>query len=231
MSKTRLVGDVHGLKYELSLLLDNLPEDVTEVIQVGDLGVGFGQGDYWHESLDEMFRNVNGFWIRGNHDNPETCKEMSTWISDGTIKNDWMFVGGAWSIDKAWRTPSISWWPEEELSTQELEIIISAYDLVRPDVLITHDVARSAAEELLFTEGRPLYGKNKYRTRTAEALDVMFQIHKPKINVFGHWHFDVDEVIDGTRFICLNELSYCDVDKETLEVTFPPYWNPINKDY
>jgi len=42
-----------------------------------------------------------------------------------------------------------------------------------------------------------------------------------KQSIFGHWHSNADEVIDGTRFICLNELSYCDIDVNTLEVNFP----------
>jgi hypothetical protein len=53
----------------------------------------------------------------------------------------------------------------------------------------------------------------------------MFSIHKPDLWIFGHWHCDADEVIDGTRFICLNELSYVDVDMETLEVKWPEYQN------
>jgi hypothetical protein len=231
MTKTRIIGDVHGLKYELSLLLDNLPEDVTEAIQVGDLGVGFGQGDHWHESLDEMFSNVNGGFIRGNHDSPEQCKQMSTWIPDGTVKDNMFSIGGAWSIDQQYRVPGKSWWPEEELSYSQLELMISTYDMIRPDIMITHDVAKSAAEYMFFTEGRPLYGKHKYRTRTAQALDTMWEIHKPKVWCFGHWHFDIDQTIHGTRFICLNELSYCDLNRETLEVTFPNYWKPINRDY
>ena len=77
MSKTRFIGDIHGYKYELSLVLDNLPQDVTSVIQVGDMCVGFGQGDFWHESLEYMLEKVNGRFIRGNHDNPAMCKTIS----------------------------------------------------------------------------------------------------------------------------------------------------------
>lgn len=95
--KTRFLGDSHGLKYELSILLDNIPQDVTSVVQVGDMGIGFGQGDFWHETLDDMMQKVNGRFIRGNHDNPAMCKTMKTWIPDGLIENDVMYIGGAWS--------------------------------------------------------------------------------------------------------------------------------------
>jgi predicted phosphodiesterase len=227
MTKTRFVGDIHGHKYELSLVLDNLPEDVTAVIQVGDMGVGFGQGDYWLESLDYMLSAVNGRFIRGNHDDPAICKTLNSWIPDGKVENDMMFIGGAWSIDYQRRTKDYDWWEDEELSYEELNRLIGVYDVIRPRVMVTHDIPRSIAAKLFFAEGRPLYGRGQYRTRTSAALDSMLDIHKPDLHIFGHWHFDVDETIDGTRFICLNELSYADVDLETLEVNFPalsPNW-------
>jgi predicted phosphodiesterase len=221
MTVTRFIGDVHGYKNELKLILDNIPDHITNVVQVGDLGVGFGQGDYWHDSINSMLENVNGKFIRGNHDNPNTCKKMSTWIPNGTIVNDVMYLGGAWSIDYQWRTMGVDIWEDEELSIEELNQLIDIYDLVRPSIMVTHDTAETAAAQLFINTGESLAGGVQFRTKTGSALEAMFNIHKPKIWIFGHWHRDKDEVINGTRFICLNELSYCDVDMETLEVTWP----------
>ncbi len=220
MAKTRFIGDTHGLKYELGLVLGNIPDDVTSVIQVGDMGVGFGQGDYWHESLEDMLQAVNGRFLRGNHDNPAQCKEMRTWIQDGRIENDVMFIGGAWSIDHQWRTMGVDLWEDEELSMHQFYGLISVYDKVRPRVMITHDCPLSVSNKLFIEKGKS-FSKAQYRTRTGSALEEMFNIHKPELWLMGHWHCDTDEVIDGTRFICLNELSYVDVDMETLEVTWP----------
>lgn len=220
MTKTRFVGDVHGRKYELSLVLDNIPEDVTQVIQVGDLNVGFGQGDYWHESLEDMLQAVNGRWIRGNHDNPTTCREMGTWIQDGYIEDDVMFIGGAWSINYKWLTEGVDWWKDEELSIEQFYNLISVYDYVRPRVMVTHDCPLSVSNKLFVERGKTFSG-GQYKTRTGSAFEEMFSIHKPALWIFGHWHNNVDEVIDGTRFICLDELSYADIDLETLEVDFP----------
>jgi predicted phosphodiesterase len=218
--KTRFIGDTHGLKYELSILLDNIPQDVTSVVQVGDMGIGFGQGDYWHESLDDMMQKVNGRFIRGNHDNPSMCKTMKTWIPDGVVENDIMYVGGAWSIDYQWRTKGIDIWDDEELSYEELERLIDVYTLVAPSIMVTHDCPLSVSNKLFIENGKSFSNK-QYKTRTGMALEAMFEIHKPKVWLFGHWHSNADEVIDGTRFICLNELSYCDIDVNTLEVNFP----------
>jgi hypothetical protein len=222
MAKTRFIGDVHGYKYELSLVLHNLPADVNTVIQVGDMNVGMGQGDFWHESLEEMLIGVNGHFIRGNHDNPAQCREMLPWIKDGTIQNDVMFIGGAWSIDYQWRIRGVDLFDDEELSYQELHKMIEIYDHVRPKVMVTHDCPLSVSNKL-FIERNKSFSGVQYKTKTGSAFEEMFKIHKPAMWIFGHWHCDTDEVIDGTRFICLNELSYADIDLETLEVEFPSY--------
>lgn len=221
--KTRYIGDVHGFKNELALVLHNLPDDVTSVIQVGDMGVGFGQGDYWHESLDDMMHSANGRFIRGNHDDPSQCREMHTWIPDGLVENDVMYVGGAWSIDYQWRTMGIDLWEDEELSHDNLSRLIDLYDLVRPRVMVTHDCPLSVSNKLFVERGKS-FSKAQFKTRTGSALQAMFEIHKPKLWLMGHWHCDTDEVIDGTRFICLNELSYVDIDMETLEVTWSEFY-------
>lgn len=222
MTKTRFVGDVHGHKYELSLVLNNIPDDVTSVVQVGDMGVGFGQSDYWHESLEDMLQAVNGRFIRGNHDNPCQCKEMCTWIQDGRIENDVMFIGGAWSVDYQWRTMGVDLWEDEELSYEEFDRLISTYEMIKPRVMVTHDCPLSVSKKLFIDTGKS-FSSAQYKTRTGSALEEMFRIHKPELHLFGHWHCDADEVIDGTRFICLDELSYVDVDMETLEVTWPTF--------
>lgn len=220
MAKTRFIGDVHGYKYELSLVLNNIPDDVTSVVQVGDMNVGMGQGDFWHESLEDMLQAVNGRFIRGNHDNPFQCREMRTWIRDGRIENGVMFIGGAWSIDYQWRTKGVDLFEDEELSMQQFYGLISTYNYIKPRVMVTHDCPLSVSNKLFIERGKSFSGA-QYKTRTGSAFEEMFSIHKPDLWIFGHWHNNVDEVVDGTRFICLNELSYADIDLETLEVDFP----------
>jgi len=215
---TRFIGDVHGKVSMLIDMLNDMPKDVTSVIQVGDMGVGFGQSEHWHSRLDETLKSKNTRFIRGNHDDPNECEKMESWIQDGFIENNVMYVGGAWSIDRYLRIEGINWWANEEISYNEFQSIINVYNVVLPNVMVTHDCPRVVATKFFFEKGKPLYGKEQNGTRTGYALDSMFETHKPKLHVFGHWHYDVDEVIDGTRFICLNELSYVDVNMETYEV-------------
>lgn len=37
-------------------------------------------------------------------------------------------------------------------------------------------------------------------------LQKMLEIHAPKVWVFGHYHKDWQSNIEGTKFVCLNEL-------------------------
>jgi predicted phosphodiesterase len=220
MSKTRYIGDVHGYVRELQLVLNNLPQEVTSVVQVGDMGVGFEKSKYWHTNLDNMMVRKNAKFIRGNHDSPNECKKMKSWIPDSTVINDVMYMGGAWSIDHHWRTMGIDMWEDEELSYADLNIAINMFELAQPRVMVTHDCPAEIALELFIKTGNSLGGKNQSKTRTASALQAMFEVHQPDLHIFGHWHTDVDKVVNGTRFICLGELSYCDVDDDTLEVAW-----------
>jgi len=49
-------------------------------------------------------------------------------------------------------------------------------------------------------------------SRTANAFEEMFHIHKPERWIFGHHHTSIREVVQGCEFICLAELEYIDVD-------------------
>jgi predicted phosphodiesterase len=208
--KTRYIGDVHGKRYELETILHNTPKEVEKVIQVGDLGVGFGQGDYWHESLDSTLQKYSARFIRGNHDNPNTCKTLYSWIQDGHTENGTMFIGGAWSIDSAWRTEGYNFWRDEELSITELLKLLDLYKNVKPRVMVTHDCPISISKQLFIDKGLT-FSTKQHTTKTGQALEAMFKAHKPEIWIFGHWHIDADEVIESTRFICLSELKYIDI--------------------
>lgn len=188
---TRFIGDVHG---EMDNYLALLPS-CERSIQVGDFGAGF-------VPLPSM--DLNHRFIRGNHDSPDVCRAHPNWIKDGTIDNDVMFVGGAYSIDYLFRTPGVSWWFDEELSWPELDTIIDLYIETKPRIMVTHD-----GPQLVMKKMFPFLDRH---SRTQVAFQHMFDMHKPELWVCGHWHEDRNEVIQDTRFICLGELSYMDID-------------------
>ena len=190
--KLRVIGDVHGKIAEYLAICSECDRSV----QLGDMGLGF-KGVYLPS--DEV---MNHKFIRGNHDDPQACREHPYWIKDGLIENDIMYIGGAWSID--YRTEGVSWWRDEELSYEELDKLINIAEIAKPRVMVTHDCPTSVLDKIF---GYPYIIK----TRTGQAFDTILELCKPKLWIFGHHHLNKDKVIDGTRFICLAELAYIDL--------------------
>lgn len=223
----RFIGDVHGRYKQYRRLIKAVPQS----IQVGDLGLGFryiGQSALRHGAplanppYDAMVRRHSSEnqsepgdrtahrFIRGNHDNPSVCRNHTQWIEDGTWFSEWrmMLVGGALSIDKHWRTPGYNWWPDEELDYGELSAIAERYAALRPRIMVTHDAPETVATLLIRRE------KLEFPSRTRQALQSMWETHQPQTWIFGHWHQSWTATLNGTRFICLNELEALDMDLE-----------------
>ena len=214
----RLVGDIHGkfYDYEVSSLNRGLRHKTDHVpaysVQVGDFGIGFNS-KYWHEQVNSwMIDNPTHRFIRGNHDDPAMCKTMAGYIPDGTVENDVMYVGGAWSIDQAYRVEGISWWRDEELSVHELDKLVSLFGETKPRVMITHDCPTSVAYEMFISKNLSMNNFPQIKTRTGEALQAMFELHQPEHWIFGHWHYTRTAEINGTKFQCLGELDFIDLE-------------------
>ena len=182
------VGDVHGH-------LDELPL-IGPTIQVGDLGIGFISQREDQENL--LWRD--DFWfIRGNHDNPELCRGHPCYLGDWGSHECMFWVGGAWSIDQAFRTEGVSWWRDEELTAAQGEQALTDYIAAKPRVMITHDGPRS-----LFDYQGPMEIWHFKPSFTANLLQAMFEAYQPETWLFGHHHQSEDFTHNGTHFRCLD---------------------------
>lgn len=215
MALTRLIGDIHGMVNDYKAY--SIGDFSGPTIQLGDFGVGFGQNDYWYESINAYHTAGNHRFIRGNHDNPAICKTMNGYITDGSIENDIMFIGGAWSIDNpdappGWykRTKNVDWWEDEQCSEDQFKLFLELYDFWRPRVMITHDCPQVISHEMFFNSGF-LRGP-EYKTRTAQVFNAMLDIHQPDEWYFGHWHKTMQYKYGRTLFHCIGELDYVDVE-------------------
>lgn len=210
MTQMLLIGDIHGKWTEYAKILEVYKPERS--VQLGDFGWGFkpepidASVKQLHYAMDN-FGNDNKY-IRGNHDNPERCKAHKYCIDDATFEEDTgiFYLGGAWSIDYAWRTEGMDWWADEELSYDELYAAIDLYEKVKPRVVLTHE-----CPEDIIGYMAPWY-KQEFRSRTRDALGSMWSIHKPELWVFGHWHTSVTANFDGCQFTCLNELETMMID-------------------
>jgi hypothetical protein len=205
----RLIGDVHGKYGAYKAILKNSP---YPTIQVGDMGVGFFKWPHGEACTNPPFEKMvkgDHKFIRGNHDNPAVCQKHTQWIPDGTIENGVMYIGGALSIDRAFRIEGFSWWPKEELSIAELNQLVDKYIEAKPRVMITHECPDLVANELVRYIGRDKFDDP---SRTRQAFQSMWSAHSPEVWVFGHWHHSFDHVLNGTRFKCLAELECFDLE-------------------
>lgn len=198
------IGDVHG-KFRA---YREIIRDVPASIQVGDMGVGFinpaTDRPTENPPYDAMVQGNHRF-IRGNHDNPGVCRKHSQWIKDGAVEGDIMFIGGAYSIDKDYRTPNYTWWADEELSDDEFDLMVPIALAAQPKIMVTHDCPTEVCAQMYASHHR------FDDSRTEIGLQKVFEAHQPDLWIYGHHHISFDQIINGTRFICLPELATIEV--------------------
>ncbi len=205
-----ILGDIHGNSRAASILASNHPEET--ILQVGDFGWGFDK--HTDARLQALPENVK--FIRGNHDNPHRCQEHPGYLGDFGFRSidglGVFYVGGADSIDKDLRTPGRDWWPEEQLSDEQLAAALAQFRVVahEVDVIVTHDAPQDVVETAFQSISRS-NGFGPIRpTRTRLALQVLHAIQPVSRWYFGHWHpYTTREFRSGTTsFTCLGIDDY-----------------------
>lgn len=201
-TKLRVIGDVHG-HYRQYL----------ELIKVADYSIQLGDFGFDYKCLDEVDASCHKI-VPGNHDNYERlpphalCCPGFGEVTLGEYKL--FYIRGAYSIDKQYRTPGVSWWSAEELSTAGGTACVEKFAEVKPDFVVSHDCPLSIYQ---FVLNNPWFIQQNW---TSRILEQCWQRHQPLRWVFGHHHKNWSEKINGTRFHCLTELqcmdfgSYCD---------------------
>lgn len=194
-----LIGDVHG-KMEQYLEIASRSE---YTLQVGDLGFG---GNYIAlNELDSTKHRV----LLGNHDDYLERHKYSHFLSDygqsdlNGIK--FFYMRGGYSIDWNRRVEGVSWWPEEELSTAKMYEAVELYSTLKPDVVISHECPASICD--LVDGMKTFSGRLITPSKTAQCLQAMLDVHRPKDWYFGHHHKSWGQYEFGTYFRCLAELE------------------------
>lgn len=195
MSNFVFVGDIHGNESVIRDVIAKYP--TCKIIQVGDFGIGF-------ETFTVDFLQFQ--FIRGNHDNPFICQEISTchdtYFYDH--ENSILFISGAESIDKHLRVEGVSWWKDEELSLNEMYKLLSDLEnLPTPKMVVTHDAPSKYVESVF---GSILYRPNN--SRTSVFLDHVLGVwtdrgNVPEYWIHGHYHKSNRCTYNGVRMISL----------------------------
>ena len=104
-----------------------------------------------------------------------------------TIENKtFYFFGGALSIDKLYRVPSISWWPEEDATAADQYAVVETLkNISEVDYIISHTCPESIVGD--FTRGFEGCDDHCPTRRVLDYVDTNLHC---KVWYFGHFHRD-----------------------------------------
>lgn len=193
MNKYLIVGDVHGKIPQLCQILEN---SRNPAIILGDVGFEkeHNMFDIYNKNRDNKHKI-----LFGNHDHYPFLSKLYSLGDFGRLhETDIYFIRGAYSIDASQRKEGIDWWEEEQLSIEQGYHCLADYEIWEPEIVLSHSAPQSIVESL---------GFKSYKTRTQQLLQCCFETHQPKIWIFGHFHRNMTIHVNGTTFICLDELQ------------------------
>lgn len=198
-------GDTHGGLLAVHAALAEAKAGTADwLVQVGDFGY-WEHSRHGVEFLDacSLFATRDGVplvFLDGNHENHPLLWERYA-DSDKTAEGFWtirpnvyyaprghrwtwgdkrfLALGGAYSIDRQWRTLGSSYWLTEEISDED-EALAKEGGTV--DVVFSHDAPISVdplrGRSLVFPETEP----------TRRRLERVVEATRPDLLVHGHWH-------------------------------------------
>ena len=204
-----ITGDTHG-QIDFSKLLSTKLMDLTEndyVIICGDCGVLFFPDEM--DKMIEMYSSLpfTVLFVDGNHENFDLLKSfpIEDWhggkvhrLSDTLIHlmrgqvfelegYSFFTFGGGLSIDKAFREPGISWWPDEMPTDEEIEEGLKnlAHHNNKVDCVLTHDCPTSLEKLVSLYTWKPIQ-----HAKSNDALEKCKEGLSFTHWYFGHYHFD-----------------------------------------
>lgn len=204
-NKVLIVGDVHGFFKDFNNIINKYNPDL--VVQVGDLGY-FPK--FLSSNLNNLTKEYPIVFCDGNHEDHESLQNLEdgiitsnlTYMHRGKILNingyNFMFMGGAASIDKNQRIPMVDWFPQEELSLKD---VMTLNENSKVDCMISHTAPIEFHLNLEFD----------FKDGSRNILSELLKLYKPKEWYFGHFHMNVSGVYvhdDGsiTNWRCLDKV-------------------------
>jgi hypothetical protein len=111
-------------------------------------------------------------------------------------------LGGGGSVDRNLRIPGKSWWPEEEITDNNVHTLTAntaAHGWPRLDILLTHEAP--AGVHRPGTRQGPWFTEDvthdcwTQRVRLRNATDNT----QPAWLIHGHWHHNFEDTLEGTQ--------------------------------
>lgn len=205
-----VTGDTHGdIDYKKLLVLKEKGLTYDDYLIIcGDAAICWSEEELPHfKQLYDIGCTV--IYIDGNHENFEMLNNMPLVEYKGALMHQidehifhilrgeimtldgmtFLCVGGATSIDKMYRIPHVSWWPEEEITYHDIDNALNNLEKVnnKVDCVITHCVDTHTVIDA--------FGFR--RDICTDQLTFIDKIVDYKHWYFGHYH--VDRIIDDKK--------------------------------
>lgn len=219
-----VVGDIHGEFAKLNKIINRRRDSIDMILQCGDWGYWpkFHGTTYVDRvtgkvKIENNYNVKNGktkiYFCDGNHEDHESLNKLESneiipnifymkrgttlTLDDGRVV---LFIGGASSIDKEFRTPGYDWFPEEAITQQDI------YNLpdMKIDIVISHTCPREFYNKLKF---RNNFVSLKVNDPSMDALSYVLNKYKPPLWYFAHFHLFKQGYDSNCRWTALSYIG------------------------
>lgn len=233
MPRVLLAGDVHGNAHHMVYLIKTaLTLDCESILQLGDMGYWEHSeaGVLFLDQVNTLCEDAHLplIWLDGNHENHVMLRK--TYFNDSHLTDEGFYqirpnifhsprgnifnignvkfctFGGAWSIDRAFRTIGKSWWWEEEIDWSEVD----AMKREHVDVLLTHDVPTFVDMNAATVRYCYNFHTIPEAEKNRKKLDKVAAKCTPDYIYHGHYHVDYEQLVDFPHGVVRVEGLSCD---------------------
>jgi predicted phosphodiesterase len=204
------VGDIHGQFKSLNMFIEKKQPDI--LIQCGD-NTYFWQGK---DSKGEIKpKNTKVYLIPGNHEDWDLFEKVVGRLGNTPIEVEnniflcpigssievngkkLLFIGGASSIDKMYRTEGKNWFFQETINSDDISYILSKNESY--DIVFSH-----TCPEVFDIYNKVGIIRKHYDPTTLFLDEILFQ-RTPSKWYFAHWHEYARGKYLNTDWVCLNK--------------------------
>lgn len=215
------LGDVHA---ESPLMRDFLNSEEKYCLQLGDFGFIFKYNDWkWNKFLNHFEKNYPNkmiFTVLGNHENYDSIEKMPIKdifgarcrkirsnvyaVERGEILSieelNILCIGGADSIDKAWRQDGVSWWVQEKISDADVEKTINKGLTCPFDMICSHAMPAF----FMLQNFTPCFQTGSEFSLEKIYCDIEDNGRHIPLWIGGHVHNSIDMMYNDTLFRSLD---------------------------
>lgn len=204
-NRVAFAGDWHAnVNHAVSAIQYAKDHGADVIVHVGDFGYRF-EPRFVRAVIGELFLlNIPLLFVEGNHDDPSAfsgplapngLREIgqNLWHIPRGFRWTWggmrfLGCGGAHSVDRQWRVPGLSWWPEETITEADVRRCV---DGGPTDWLIAHDCPTGVVIPGIDDRTGPapfpeveIQASHEHRRMLRRIVDAV----QPTTIVHGHYH-------------------------------------------